>query len=120
MFSRDDDLDEPVSSNRKALEHADHGKAEKVDQRKRSVEKKELQRLRLDVLRKQVAPQKTDEKKETKQDDDAGTKTRAEEERQTVDTAQAKPDPEKLIKKEERQEAVKKQAAIEQSKDKAG
>ncbi len=64
MFSNDDDLDESLSS-RRSLERADHGRKEKADQKKQVREKKELLKLKTDMLlkRAKVSPLAKDDKK---------------------------------------------------------
>ena len=64
MFSSDDDLDESLSS-RRSLERADHGKKEKSEQKKHVREKKELLKLKTDMLlkRAKASPLAKDDKK---------------------------------------------------------
>ncbi len=114
MRSDDDSFDEPLSS-RRALERADHGKAERNDDR----QKKGLQKLKLDVLK-----QKLDTKgkaKDSSLDDlarqvqDMTTKTRVQEAKQAVEEAGTKPSGEKLIRKEQQEEAAKQQTPYERT-----
>ena len=115
----DDDLDEPLGSSRQALEHADHGKQEKQEQKVKGGKQKELGKLKLQVLKQQL--QAKDEGAsaagDQKPEQGMGTKTREEEIKRSIDDAETKPGPETMIRKEEQEEQVRQQAAYEQSKD---
>lgn len=110
-MSHDDDLDEPLST-RRALERADHGKTE----RKEVKQKKELQRLKLDLLKQNL--QRNDERKGPA--DDMSTKTREEEAKEAVDEVDTVPSMDRVIRSSQRQEAERKQAPYEQSPKKVG
>lgn len=118
MSRDDDDLDAPLSV-RRALERADHGKKEKLDAKKARQEKKELQKLKLQVLRQKVKPQTKEDKQESKdeQGDANTTKGRMEEEKRATDTAHTKPQAEALIQKEEEHEAMMQEARYEEQSD---
>ncbi|MDD4319630.1 MAG: hypothetical protein PHW10_04895 [Candidatus Peribacteraceae bacterium] len=116
MTNKDDDLDEPLS-NRKALERADHGKADRREERRK---KQELGKLRLDVLKHAVTnapPSARDADDDKKRNEDVRTRTTAEEEKRLVDNPHTKPDAETMIVKEEQREAAKDQTGYEQAKD---
>jgi|GEM_PF-2209756 len=124
MPMKDDDLDEPLSS-RRALERADHGKTEKVDQKKKQDEKKLLSKLQLLVLQQSVSPQAkgaqdqlTDAEKQA--GTDMGTKTLDEEVRQSTEGVDEKPQPKNLVEKGRQQEKAKEASAYEQNPGKSG
>jgi len=119
----DDDPGESLSS-RRALERADHGKAERAEAQKKQEQKKELSKLKLDVLRQGMAPQKTEDAStglsvtaDRSGGDAAITKTREEETRRAVEDINVKPGAEEMIRKERKQEEIRRQAQYEQGKD---
>lgn len=125
MSLHDDDLPEPLSS-RRALERADHGKKEKAEARKRAQEKKELSKLKLEVLRRGMAPRKPAERNASTslgtgaeaKGEGMVTKTREEELRQATENVHSKPDAEAMLRKAGEAERRRKEASYEQSKDK--
>ena len=122
MYRDDDDLDDPIRSHADALTRADQGKQE---QRERKAERKgKLNQLKLQTLRQRVESKKPEEeknqKKEEKKVETFGTKTRKDEERAAIDTANVKPGPDQLIQKASLEEAEQKQAGIEEDKDQTG
>ncbi|MFA6523486.1 MAG: hypothetical protein WCS85_03920 [Candidatus Peribacteraceae bacterium] len=116
-FRDDDDLKEPLSSSREALEGSAKLQQRKMEVKKQKEHKKELQKLKLDLLKREVHPNVPPREEGAKQEQHAGTKTREQEAKQSVDTAQTKPDPEEMIQKEKQEAEAQRQAAYEQGKD---
>ena|SRR3989344_2101493 len=88
-------------------------KEELKKQVKKEQDKQERQKLKLDVLKQQVS-------KDEKKSETFGTKTREQESRKEIVSADTDQDPETLLKEAERQQAALDQAAIEEQSDQNG
>lgn len=111
-MSSDDEFDMLIPAGQRRSDRADGGKREKLDQLKKEmkskgIDKKQANFLKLKELQKEVTKSVDDREEDKSAAGDFGTKTRREQEKQNVQDAQTKETPDAEVKSGQQQQKKK-------------